>query len=80
VDVPQIWHGIEQIAFSSLGLNPNGGDTAEIVISQGGAVAFEQSTPTSESITWDTTTVANGNYTLTLNVLNASGVSLGQVS
>jgi len=80
LDVLQEWHGIEQIAWSSTGLNPNAGDTSDVVISKGGVTYFQETAPTSASIPWNTATVSNGVYTLTMTVLSAFNVPLGQIS
>ncbi len=41
------WHGIEQIAFSTLGVNPNGSNNAQIEISREGVTYFQQGVPVS---------------------------------
>jgi hypothetical protein len=78
--VSQVWHGLQPITFTAFGLNPNGGDTSQVVVSKGGTNYFQQNTPTSQTVSWDTTTVPDGVYTLTITVVNSSGVSIGQIS
>ncbi len=78
-DVPQIWHGTEQIAWLSIGIDPNAGG-AYVVVSKGGSTYFQQSAPASGAINWNTATVADGSYTLTISLLDASGIALGQIS
>jgi hypothetical protein len=78
--VSQLWHGVQPITFTAFGLNPNAGYTTEVVVSKGGTTYFQQTTPTSETVSWDTTTVADGIYTLTITVLNASSASVGTIS
>jgi RHS repeat-associated protein len=80
LNVLQYWHGIEQIAWSTMGVNPNGGDTAEILISKAGVTYFSQSVPASASLTWNTATVPDDNYTLSVKLLNAAGQTVGQIS
>ena len=80
LNVPQFWHGVEQIAWEAIGIDPKGSDTANLVVSSNGVTYFEQGVPTTGSIPWDTTTVSNGNFTLTMNFFGPSGNPVGLIS
>jgi hypothetical protein len=80
LNVPQAWHGVEEIAWSSLGVDPNDGVTSEVVVTKGGVTYLDEITSNTASTSLNTATVADGVYTLTLSLLSSSGLSLTQIS
>ncbi len=80
LNVSQIWHGSEQITWSSVGIDPNVGAIADVVVSKGGVTYFQQTAPSSGSVSWNTATVADGTYTLTVSLLTTAGQQLNQIS
>jgi len=79
-NVSEAWHGVVQIAWSSAGVAPYSGDTWAVIVTKGGVTYLDQITSNSTSTSWNTATVPDGVYTLTLNLLSPSGLSLSQIS
>ena len=73
------WHGNFPFSWVSLGIGPNSTVQGEITISGSAGVVFDQEVPTTGSLSWDSTSVGNGNYAVTLTLFNGT-VAVGQAS
>ncbi len=73
------WHGSVPFSWVTLGVGPNSTYQAELTISGSGSVVFDQMVPLTGGASWDSTSVSNGDYTVTLTLLKG-GVSVVQNS
>jgi hypothetical protein len=79
-DVSMLWHGSETIAWSTEGL-PAGQGSTEISVSRNGVTYLDQVvTGATGTLPWNSAQVPDGLYTLSINVRNASGQVVGQIS
>jgi len=74
------WHGTVDFSWATLGLPPNTPYGAEFTVSSAGVSQFDQAVSPSGSLSWDTTTVPDGEYAATLSLLNQAGTAVGQAS
>ena len=63
-----------------MGLRPNTAYGAEFTVSSAGVSQLDQAVSPSGSLSWDTTKVPDGEYAVTLSLLDAAGKAVGQAS